>query len=162
MRRLCFASLAMAGLVTAGAAAAQPGGARHFLTDAIKGDNSEMMLGQMAAERGASPALRSYGQTLHDDHAKARADAMQVAAAMGLPDTRAPMPEAAKERRKLERLHGRAFDREFAHYMVGDHRKDIADFRKAARLRGPAGDLAQRTLPTLQKHLAMAERLSRG
>jgi putative membrane protein len=162
MRRLCFASFAMAGLLAAGASGAQPREARHFLTDAIRGDNSEMMLGQMAAERGASPALRAFGQTLHDDHAQARQEAVRLAANFGISDTQAPMPEAVKERRKLERLHGRAFDREFAHYMVGDHRKDIAEFRKAARQGGPTAELAQRTLPTLQKHLAMAQRLDHG
>ena len=118
---------AIAGLISA-PAAAQPGPARHFLEDALKGDNSEMMLGQMAAERGASPALRDFGRTLHDDHAHARNITLPLARQAGVPDTNRPMPEAAQERRKLERLHGRAFDREFASYMVKDHRKEIADF----------------------------------
>jgi putative membrane protein len=162
MRSHYAASLFAACLTLATGASAQSGEARHFLTDAMQGDNSEMMLGQMAAERGASPAMRDYGRTLHEDHAKARTDAVRVARAMGVPEASEPMPEAAQERRKLERLHGRAFDREFARYMVNDHRKDIAEFREASRLRGPAGELAQRTLPALQKHLAMAERLNRG
>jgi len=159
MRGLCFASFAM-GVVLAGAARAQP--PSEFIKDAIRGDNSEMTLGQMAAERGASADLRQFGQTLHDDHAQARSDAMRVAEQLGVraPDTM--MPEARQEQRKLDGLRGRAFDREFARYMVKDHRKDIADFRKQARRGGPVGDLAQRTLPDLQKHLAMAMRLDHG
>jgi putative membrane protein len=120
------------------------------------------MLGQLAAERGARPALRAYGQTLHDDHAQARQQVLPMAQQAGVAITEEPMPEAAKERRKLERLRGRDFDREFARYMVRDHRKDIADFQKQARRGGPAGDLARQTLPVLRKHLQMAERLAQA
>lgn len=157
---ISLASLVLA--AAASAACAQPNAARHFLEDALKGDNSEMMLGQMAAENGASPALKAYGQTLHDDHARAREQVVPLAQREGVAVTEEPMPEAAAERRKLERLHGRAFDREFARYMVSDHKKDIAEFQKQARTRGPAADLARQTLPVLRKHLAMAQRLNRG
>jgi len=54
-----------------------------------------MMLGQMAAERGASPALRDYGRTLHDDHAKARAHVVPLAQQAGVSISDDPMPEAA-------------------------------------------------------------------
>lgn len=151
--------VAAALLLTAGAAAAQPHEDRHFLMDAIRGDNSEMMLGQLAAERAQNPRVRDYGRTLHDDHAKARDDAMRVAAQFGVRDTNEVMPIARREAQKLRGLRGRAFDREFVRYMVQDHRKDIADFRKEARERGPVAQLAQQTLPDLRKHLAMARDL---
>jgi len=146
-------------LLMAGAASAQPHEDRHFLQDALRGDNSEMMLGQLAAERAMSPRVRDYGRTLHDDHAKARDEALRVAGQFGVRDTNDVMPEARREAQKLRHLRGRAFDREFVRYMVQDHRKDIADFRKEARERGPVGQLAAQTLPDLQKHLAMARDL---
>lgn len=148
--------------LTAGAAAAQPKGDRQFLKEALQGDNSEMRLGDLAARRAASPAVRDYGRTLHDDHARARDEVLRVAQRLAVPDTQAMAPEARQEARRLDRLHGRAFDREFVRYMMRDHRKDIADFRKAARRGGPVGDLAQRTLPDLQRHLQIAEQLDRG
>jgi putative membrane protein len=151
-----------AALLFAGVAAAQPAGDRHFLKDAIRGDNSEMMLGQMAADRASTPQVRDYGRMLHDDHAKAHDDAVRVAGQFGVPDTPEVMPQARAESVKLRHLQGRAFDREFARYMVKDHRHDIAEFRKQAHERGPVAELAQRTLPDLQKHLEVAERLSRG
>ena len=159
MRLIGGASLAFA---LAGAAAAQGGGDRHFLHDALRGDNSEMTLGQMAADRGASPGVRDYGRMLHDDHAKAKRDAVAVASQFGVQDTDEMMPEARAEQAKLRRLHGHAFDREFARYMVKDHRHDIAEFRKQAHGRGPVAALARTTLPALEKHLPVAERLRRG
>jgi len=58
-------------------------------------------------------------------------------------------------------MSGVAFDREFVSYMVEDHRKDIADFKKeASNDKGPADRLAQKQLPTLEKHLKIAQSLS--
>ncbi|MBW8815653.1 MAG: DUF4142 domain-containing protein [Caulobacterales bacterium] len=148
--------------LAATSAAAQPKPPREFLKDALQGDNSEMRLGDLAAQRAASPAVRDFGRTLHDDHARAREEALRVAQRVGVPDTQAMAPEARQEARRLDRLRGRAFDREFIRYMIHDHRKDIADFRKASRRGGPVGDLASRTLPDLQRHLQMAQQLDRG
>jgi putative membrane protein len=142
-----------------GPAGARSADAAHFIKEAMQGDNSEVMLGRLAAEKGASPDVRAYGQTLQSDHAQARADAGRVATQLGVRQSDDLTPEAVKERAKLEGLSGPAFDREFASYMVKDHTKDIADYRRAAKLQGPAGELARSTLPTLQKHLAMAKRL---
>jgi putative membrane protein len=162
MRHLRLVALTVIGAAAlAGSAQAKPGGGRHFLEDALKGDNSEMMLGALASERGESPDLRRYGQTLRDDHAQAREQVVPLARRAGVAITDQAAPEARQEKRKLERLHGRAFDREFASYMVKDHRKDIAEFEAEARGRGPTADLARQTLPTLRKHLAMAQEINR-
>ena len=48
-----------------------------------------------------------------------------------------------KERQKLAGLSGPAFDREFARYMVKDHKDDISDFSKAAA----SGDAATAASP---------------
>ncbi len=57
-------------------------------------------------------------------------------------------------------LNGSEFDREFARYMVQDHEKDISKFKnEASSGRGAVPQLAERTLPTLDKHLHMAESL---
>jgi putative membrane protein len=150
------------GASVAFAAAAQAAPPRQFLGDAIKGDNSEMILGQIAARRGESPGVRDFGQRLHSDHAQARVEAVAVARAMRVPVPSAMMPEAARERTRLQRLRGPAFDREFVRYMVNDHREDVAKFESQAR----TGDrrtaaLAQAQLPTLREHLRIAESLAR-
>lgn len=133
-----------------------------FLKKALQGDNSEMRLGRLAEQQGHAPAVRAFGRTLARDHAAARQQALPVAKAHGVPATTEMAPEARTEYGKLRRMHGWAFDQEFARYMVKDHRKDIADFEKQAH----HGDrstrrLAQQTLPTLRKHLRLAEGLAR-
>lgn len=133
----------------------------EFLRKAIKGDNSEMTLGSLAARRGVSAGVRDFGRMLERDHRAAKADAAPVARRHHIAPPSTMMPEARAEQRKLERLSGRAFDREFARYMVDDHRKDISDFEKEANSRDPADvrALARHTLPTLRKHLETAQSL---
>lgn len=151
-------TLFIGALVVSTAAAAAP--ARHFLNDAIKGDNSETRLGQLIASRGASPAVRSFGDTLASDHTQARAQAASVARRMGVAVPSAMAPEARAEYAKLQRLHGAAFDREVKRYMINDHQKDIAKFQAQARSGDRrTADLARAQLPTLRKHLQIAESL---
>jgi putative membrane protein len=151
-------SLFMAALFASSAAFAAP--PTKFLTDAIKGDNSESRLGALIAERGSSPAVRSYGRTLERDHSSAKVQASAVAKRMGVPVPSSMMPEARAEYAKLRHLSGRAFDREVRRYMIDDHRKDISEFKEQAQ----SGDrrtaeLARMQLPVLRKHLRIAESL---
>lgn len=153
-------ALFVAALVVSTAAAAAP--ARQFLDDAIKGDNSEISLGRLIASRAASPAVRSFGNTLVRDHSTARAQAAAVARRMHDPVPTGVMPDARSERARLAHLRGAAFDREVRRFMIEDHRKDIAKFERQAR----SGDrrtaaLARAQLPTLRKHLRIAESLPR-
>ena len=135
---------------------------RHFLQSALQGDNSEMMLGRLAADRARNPRVRDYGRMLSSDHHNAREEILQIGARMGVRRNRDLTPEAAEERDKLQNMEGREFDREFIRYMIDDHRKDIADFRDEARENhGPVSELAARQLPTLEKHLDMAMELGR-
>lgn len=152
--------ISAAALSLAGAARAQNDEkARHFLKDAMEGDNSEVMLGKMAIARGGDQATKAYGQMLVDDHSMHLQKVIKVASAMNVPEDHQAMPAADKERNKLSRLHGEAFDHEFAKYMAKDHKKDIGDYEKAAKMPGPVGQLAEQTLPTLHKHLDEAQKL---
>jgi putative membrane protein len=151
---ICGAVVAFAALTPVGASADSP---RHFLHDAIAGDNSEIALGNMAQEHAASGQVRDFGRTLSTDHSQARDHAQALADHMGIGRVRGMTPEAQRERDRLFGLHGRDFDREFVRYMIDDHRQDIAKFRDEAREHhGPVSQLARQQLPTLQKHLDMA------
>jgi putative membrane protein len=133
---------------------------KGFVKEAIQGDNSEIELGQLAADKGGSQGVKEFGQTLVTDHRKGKIEALAVANKLGVTGTDEVMPEAAAEKKRLEGLSGAAFDKEFASYMVKDHKEDIEKFQKQADSgSSDTGDLARKTLPTLQKHLRMAEKL---
>ena len=151
LRKLLFT----AALVTSTSLAATP--ATEFLTDAMKGDNSEIHLGQLIAQQGASSSVKDFGNTLVTDHTQAKSQVADLAGRMHVPTTDAMMAEARAEETKLRHLHGAAFDREVKRYMIKDHREDIAKFQSQARSGDrQTADLARAQLPTLRKHLRIA------
>lgn len=153
-RKLLFA----AALVVSSAAVAAP--AAKFLSEAAQGDNSEIQLGQLISQRGSTAAVRDFGNTLVNDHTQALGQVTAVAHEMNVQVPNSMMPAARAERAKLQHLRGAAFDREVKRYMIHDHRDDISKFEMQAR----GGDrrtanLARQQLPTLKKHLHIAESL---
>jgi putative membrane protein len=142
-------------LVAATAATAAP--PAMFLRDAIRGNFSEVTLGRMIQNRGASPQVRQFGATLVRDHTKGLVQAQQIASRLHLRIPATLTPEARHEQVLLRRLGGRAFDREVRRYMINDHQIDIAKFRAQARSgdRATSG-YAAATVPVMQRHLAMA------
>jgi putative membrane protein len=136
---------------------------QQFITKAIRGNLSEVAFGRLAQQKAANDSVRSFGQTLEQDHAAANQQAAQAAAAVGVTPPTEPdrMQKAVYDR--MSKLSGNAFDREFARHMVADHRKDISTYQKEAkRSDAQVSDYAKATLPTLQKHLEAAQSLVRG
>src|SRR5471032_649910 len=77
---------------------------QEFLHKALQGDNSEIMLGRLAAGRANNPGVRDYGRTLQTDHTQARNDVLNVAKRFGVRSDRDMAPEARDERDKLSNL----------------------------------------------------------
>jgi putative membrane protein len=133
-----------------------------FIKDAIQGDNSEIMLGKLALDKGGSPQVREFGQMLVTDHSKAKEEAISVAKTLGVTPPDLPTTQAQDEQTKLSKLTGDGFDKEFASYMVTDHEKDIEEFQEQTKATpGPASDMAAKQLPTLQNHLKMAQAIAK-
>jgi putative membrane protein len=133
-----------------------------FAMEAAMGGMMEVELGRLAAEKGASDEVRQFGQRMVDDHTKANEDLMQVASGKGMMLPAEVGPKHRAEMQKLSSLSGERFDREYVKMMVKDHKKDVGEFQKEAA-RGADPDLksfAARTLPTLQQHLQMIQRIS--
>ena len=154
--------LATGCLLIAGISAAGAKTPKAFITDGIQGDNGEVMLGELAAQRGSSGGIKDFGKTLMDDHSKAKTEKTNVAQKIGAKVPEGPTKDAQAEYNKLSKMSGPAFDREFAAHMTTDHKKDIKDFEDEAKARHPeTSDLAMMQLPTLRKHLEIAETLQK-
>ena len=134
-----------------------------FITDAIKGNLSEIALGKLAAKNAAAEAVRTYGKTLAADHTRALDEASAVAAKLDLNPPDEPSAEAREEQTRLRKLSGRAFDQAFLNYMIKDHQTNIQNFEDQVRAgNGVTSKMAERQLPTLRKHLEMAKMLKSG
>jgi putative membrane protein len=134
-----------------------------FITKAIEGNLAEVEMGRLAQEKGESEGVRSFGQTLQQDHAAGAQKATAVATQLGVNPPTEPNKNQKAMHASLGKLSGQAFDRKFASEMVKDHKKEIAEYQKAAKKQSdPAGAYASETLPTLQKHLQTAQALTKA
>jgi putative membrane protein len=62
----------------------------------------------------------------------------------------------------MSKMSGTDFDKMFAKYMISDHQKDIADYKKETKMKDAAGEYASGQIDTLQKHLDTAKSLKPG
>lgn len=131
-----------------------------FLRNAIRGDIAEVEMGQLAMQKSQDADVKALGQMLVTDHGQAKTEAETVAKTLKVHVPTTANKQQTAEYRKLSGLSGKAFDKEFANFMVAAHNKDIAMFQTEAKSGdGEAAQLAQKTVPTLQHHLAMAQSL---
>jgi putative membrane protein len=133
-----------------------------FVTEAMKGDNSEVALGNLAEQKGSSAGVKDLGKMLVTDHGAHKQVVAALAQKANVPVTGDLNDEAKAEQKKLEGLSGAAFDKEFVRATVEDHQKDIAKYEQEAK----SGDaqsaaMAKTTLPTLRKHLQAAQALEK-
>jgi putative membrane protein len=132
-----------------------------FATAAAMGGMEEVEMGRLAAQKGASDEVRQFGQRMVDDHSKANQELMQIASSKGMTLPTALDPKHQADMQKMSALSGEAFDKEYVKMMVKDHKKDVGEFQKEST-RGTDADIkgfATRTLPTLQEHLQMIQRI---
>ena len=130
---------------------------RIFIEHAAQDGIAEVELGRLAEKRGSSDAVKQFGARMVEDHSKANDELKKLAAARNIALPSTPDRKTHKDLQDLGKT--RRFDHEYMERMVSDHRKDVADFRKQAQS-AKSSDIkafAQKTLPTLEDHLKLAE-----
>jgi putative membrane protein len=132
-----------------------------FVMEAAMGGLMEVELGRIAAQQGATDAVKQFGQRMVDDHSKANTELMTLATSKGM-----TLPTELDEKHrahvtKMSAISGAEFDRAYGKRMLSDHNKDVKEFEKQST-KGGDPDIkafAAKTLPTLQEHLQMARTL---
>jgi putative membrane protein len=130
---------------------------QHFLIEAMQGDMAEVQMGKLAQQKGQSEDVKQLGQMLEQDHSQHLQQAQQEAQQLGITP---PQQVNAKQKANYERmskLNGAQFDKQFTKHEVADHKKDIAEYQKQAKSKGPLAQFAEQTVPVLQKHLQTAQ-----
>ena len=150
---------AMLALATGPAMAALSATDRSFVQNAAAGGLAEVALGQLAQQNASSQQIKAFGQQMITDHGQANQELQQIAQTENLTLPTAPANKDQAVQKRLSGLKGSAFDAAYTQDMVKDHKQDIAEFQREAQSgQDPVlKAFAQKTLPTLQKHLQMAE-----
>lgn len=156
--RFCVAVLATA----AAAYCASLGTAdRQFMTMAARANMTEAHEGQMAEAQASQAQVKDFGRTLVQDHTDAYVRLSEVAAKTGVSIPKGINTGRDRTIQQLTHLKGAAFDRQFARDEIAAHRQAVAAFKREAD-HGSNPDVkeyASKMVPTLEKHLQLAENL---
>jgi putative membrane protein len=132
-----------------------------FVKSAAKGNMTEVELGRLAVQKGASPDVKAFGEKMIRDHSKANRELATLASSKGveLPTSKSIGEDVSVAHLKM--LSGKSFDDAYVKMMVDDHKDDVTAFQKASdNSQDPdVKHFATKTLPTLQSHLTKIEQL---
>jgi len=125
---------------------------------------AEIAAGKVAAEKASSPEVKKYGQQMVDEHGKMLDEGRTLAQAKGMKSPAAPEKKQQYALKKLQRLSGEDFDRQYVHQMVKDHQDALKLAEKTAKdAKDPELKAhAQKGAPHIKEHLAMARKLEEG
>lgn len=145
-----------------GAPAAGAADDAEFVKKAASGGKLEVQLGRHVAQHASSSDVRAFGERMVRDHGAANEQLADVAQRAGL-----TLPSEMEEKHrkmveKLTALRGEELDQAYMKEMVEDHQHDVAEFREQAEQGASEVDRwAAQTLPTLESHLAQAEKIAK-
>ena len=126
---------------------------KEFMQTAAKDGLMEVEMGKMGQKQAKNAEVKKFATRMVTDHSKANTQLKALAKKKGVTlDTEAP---------KMEKMDEANFDKEYMDHMVKEHEKDVAAFEEEAK-DGSDADVkawANKTLPTLKKHLEMAKQI---
>lgn len=128
---------------------------RTFANDAAKGSMMEVMLGNMAAGKATNAKVKALADMMVRDHTAAGDELKSWATGAGFTLPAAVDDNQKKQHDDLQAKSGAEFDRSYADMMVQHHTQSIEKFKQ--QLSGgsdaPLKSFAEKTLPTLERHL---------
>jgi len=132
-----------------------------FIEKAARGSIMEVEAGKVALEKSQNAEVKEFAQHLVDDHTKLNEELSNLVAPKGVIMASAMNPAQKKIIAKLSETPADKFDAAFIRTAIDDHKKDIAEFEKAAQSAKDheLRDWVNATLPKLKMHLEMANKL---
>ena len=131
---------------------------KDFAMKAAQGNMAEVSGGSMAAQKGTSADVKTFGNRMVNDHGKANDELKALATNKGLALPTDLDADAEKTQDELSKKSGKDFDKSYINDMVKDHEKDVAEFqKKSTAAKDP--DLKawiDKTIPVIQDHDKMA------
>src|SRR5262245_7404722 len=133
----------------------------EFVMKVASSGMAEVAIGKLGQEKARSADIKKFAERVVTDHSKANEELTRLARDAGIT---VPDRPSADHEQHVKHFSGGAtkdFDKEFVNHMVQSHTGGVDLFTKASKelknekLRG----FAEKTLPTLREHLAIAKRL---
>jgi putative membrane protein len=134
-----------------------------FIREVDASNAAELRLGRLAQTRATDSVVKRFAQKMVTDHSEMQREWFAVSSRNGLPFTGTLSPQQQQQVTRLERLSGTDFDRAYMAAMVQNHQDNVNAFQNRGRTAqsSEVRTLAERGLPALQEHLALAQQVAR-
>ncbi len=134
-----------------------------FLVKAANSGIAEVQLAKLAQQKATIDAVKSFAAMLEKDHSAANDQVKNLAGQRNVSLPASPSEEKQKMYTDMEKMTGKAFDKEYISMMVKSHNDGINLFEDT---RSNASDIdvknfADKTLPTLKMHLDSAKAIQK-
>lgn len=135
-----------------------------FMVNAASGGMLEVQLGQLAQTHSRNQRVKDFGAMMIKDHGESgeKLKALATSKNITLPDSISNRQQKQKER--LQKKNGAAFDEAYINMMADDHKKDLREFEKQAS-DGTNPDIkafASDNIKMLQMHLDSATNIQKA
>lgn len=137
---------------------------KDFAMEAADGGLLEVKLGELAQQNAKDTEVKKGAMQMVQDHGKANEELKTLCAKKNIELPAMLGDKNQKKYDKLAALNGEKFDAEYARFMVKDHEKDVAMFKKHARS-GDDAELKQwasEKVSTLENHLEMWKKVDKS
>jgi putative membrane protein len=134
-----------------------------FVTAAAASDAAEIQAAQLAQTKAHSPRIKAFAAKMITDHTATTQKLTAIAQSKNVTVTPTLTDAQQQEITKLQAARPRVFDHDYVHGQVADHMAAVKVFQ-AEIDNGQDADLkafAQATLPMINQHLTLAQRLAR-
>ena len=126
---------------------------KEFIQVAAKDGMMEVEMGKMGQKQAKNAEVKKFATRMVTDHSKANTQLKALAKKKGV--------TLEAETHKMDKMDDATFDKDYMDQMVKDHEKDVKAFEEIAK-DGSDAEVkawANKTLPTLKKHLELAKEI---
>jgi len=130
-----------------------------FVMKAANAGMTEVELGKIAQQNGASDKVKEFGQMMVKDHSAAGDQLKKIAASKNINVTDSLSSDSKKHIADLQKKKGKEFDKAYMKMMVEGHEKVLKQFEDE-QSKGADAELkafAAQTVPTIKGHLDSAK-----
>jgi putative membrane protein len=137
---------------------------REFLARALRVNQLELVLGQMAAERGGTPEVKATGAKMVQKHTELGGQLTDLAQRLGVSGAPDLSPDQRSTVVRLASLSGSDFDKAFKETVDAGHVQELAMYRGEVNHAIDPGlrSLAQRRVTTLEQMVAQSSQATKA
>ena len=135
----------------------------EFLKKVTNGGMAEIQLAKLAQQKATIDAVKNFASMLERDHTAVNNQVSTFAGQRNVALPTAPSDDKQKMYTDMEKMTGKAFDKEYISMMVKAHNDGIALFEdtKSNATDVDVKNFADKTLPTLRMHLDSAKAIQK-